>query len=151
MDYGNSLFINLPKITLHPFQRIQNYTAKVILQRSKFSSSTQALKELHILPIHVRSEFKLLVLVFKCLHGLAPTYLSELLTVECFTYNTRAAASSKTLLHVPFVKNKTFAVRSFSVAAPTLWNNLPEELQNCPSVEVFKKHLKTYLFTRTFK
>ena len=80
-----------------------------------------------------------------------PTYLSELLTVKRFTYNTRASASNKSLLQVPFVKNKTFAVRSFSVAAPSLWNNLPEEVQNCPSVVVFKKHLKTYLFTRTFE
>ena len=69
MDYANSLFVNLQKSTL---QRVQNQTAKIILGRSKFSSSTDALKQLHILPIHVRIEYKLVVMVFKCLHHLAP-------------------------------------------------------------------------------
>ena len=32
----------------------------------------------------------------------------------------------------------------------TLWNSLPEEVQKCPSVQVFKQRLKTYLSTRTF-
>jgi hypothetical protein len=149
MDYGNGLFINLPKSTLHPFQRIQNYTAKVILQRSKFSSSTEALKELHILPIHVRSEFKLLVLTFKCIHGLAPKYLSDLLNATRSRYTTRS--SSRNILHVPFVKCKTFAERSFSIAAPKLWNNLPGSVQESETVDLFKKRLKTHLFERTFK
>ena len=48
MDYGNAL--NLPESTLKPFQRNQNFTAKIILGRSKYDSSTQALKDLHILP-----------------------------------------------------------------------------------------------------
>ena len=82
MDYGNDLFINLPASTLRPFQRIQNFTAKIILGKSKYDSSTEELKELHILPVHVRSEFKLLVLVFKCLNNLAPKYLSDLLVVK---------------------------------------------------------------------
>ena len=47
MDYANSVFINMPKVTMHPFQTIQNMTAKVILGVSKFSSTTEALKELH--------------------------------------------------------------------------------------------------------
>ncbi|PIK42822.1 putative RNA-directed DNA polymerase from transposon X-element [Apostichopus japonicus] len=51
MDYCNGLFINLPASTLHPLQRIQNYTAKIILGRSKYDSASAALKELHILPL----------------------------------------------------------------------------------------------------
>ena len=35
MDYCNSLFINLPSTTLAPFQRIQNLTAKIILDGSE--------------------------------------------------------------------------------------------------------------------
>ena len=73
MDYCNSLFINLPDSTLHPLQRIQNLTAKLILGRSKFDSASAALKELHILPIKARIEYKILLLVFKCLHNLALT------------------------------------------------------------------------------
>ena len=58
MDYCNSLYVDLPHTTLKPFTRIQNLTAKIILNQSKLSSSTEALKELHILPVHARADFK---------------------------------------------------------------------------------------------
>ena len=149
MDYANSLFVNLPKSSLWPLQRIQNQTAKIILGRSKFSSSTDALKQLHILPIHVRAEFKLLVLVFKCLHNLAPDYLSNLIQRRKCHYSTRSSTSG-CQLQVPFTKSSTFRDRSFSVAGPKLWNSLPENVRNCSSIDSFKSKLKTHLFTKTF-
>ncbi|KAJ8039461.1 hypothetical protein HOLleu_17189 [Holothuria leucospilota] len=123
MDYCNGLFFNLPESTLHPLQRIQNLTAKLILGRSKFDSASEALKELHILPIKARIEYKILLLVFKCLHSLAPAYLSVLLELKSSYYSTRS--SEGLLLKVPFTSRKSFADRAFSVAGPKLWNALP--------------------------
>ena len=148
MDYANSLLVNLPKTTLHPFQRIQNLTAKIILGRSKYTSSTEALKELHILPVHVRCEFKLLVLVYKALNNLAPSYLKELLNIKPFSYKTRS--SNSIMLEVPFTRHETFADRSFCVAGPKCWNRLPDKVKCCSDINMFKKELKTYLFARTF-
>ena len=148
MDYANSLFVNLPKSTLWPLHRVQNQTAKIILGRSKFSSSTDALKQLHILPIHVRVEYKLVVLVFKCLHHLAPPYLANLIRRRESHYKTRSAGGC--FLHVPFTRASTFRDRSFSVAGPKLWNDLPDDVKNCVTVDSFKSKLKTHLFERTF-
>ena len=148
MDYANSVFINLPKVTMHPFQRIQNMTAKVILGVSKFSSTTEALKELHFLPVSVRCEYKLLVLVFKCLHNLAPNYLIDLIRVKDYSYKTKRSQS--VLLKVPLSRNKCFADRSFSVAGPSCWEKLPSDIRSIESLGIFKKKLKTFLFQRTF-
>ena len=71
--YCNSMFVGLPEATLNPYQRIQNFTAKVTLGRSKFSRSANALRELHILPVSVCIEYKILLTVFKCPLGLAPS------------------------------------------------------------------------------
>ena len=49
-----------------------------------------------------------------------------------------------------FTTRQTFAARSFSVAAPRLWNNLPNSLKDSPSIEQFKKGLKTHLFSNGF-
>ena len=117
-DYCNSVLVNLPKSTLYPFQRIQNITAKVIIGASKFSSSTEALKQLHMLPIRVRAEFKVLVMVYKCVHGLAPSYLAELLKEKPSCRAT--LAGSRALLEIPRTKYSSFADRSFSVVGPTL-------------------------------
>ena len=135
-------------VTMHPFQRIQNMTAKVILGVSKFSSTTEALKELHFLPVSVRCEYKLLVLVFKCIHTLAPNYLIDLIKIKDYSYKTRSSQS--VLLQVPFTRNKSFADRSFSLAGPSGWNKLPSDIRSIESLDIFKKKLKTFLFQRTF-
>ena len=39
---------------------------------------TPVLASLHWLPVKAKAEFKVLLLTYKALHGLAPTYLSDL-------------------------------------------------------------------------
>ena len=39
---------------------------------------------------------------------------------------------------------------AFSVAAPTLWNRLPENIRNASSLETFKSVLKMHLFKVAF-
>ena len=148
IDYCNSLFIHLPKNTLRPLNRVISLTAKIILGRSKFDSTTQALKDLHILPVHVRSEYKVLVLVYKCLHNLAPSYLSDLLKIKTYRYPTRESTTHN--LFVPRTKHKIFADRAFSVAGPRLWNDIPDTVRDSPNLINFKCNLKTHLFIRTF-
>ena len=45
---------------------------------------------------------------------------------------------------------KTYCARSFSVAAPTLWNTLPSDIMNSSLVSVSKNKLKTFLFKKAF-
>ncbi|XP_071854614.1 uncharacterized protein [Apostichopus japonicus] len=110
IEYCNGLFINFPAST--------NYTAKIILGRSKYDSASAALRQLHILPVNVRGEYKILLLVYKCIHYSAPAYRSKLLEVKTPGHTTRL--SKGILLKVPFIRRKCFAGRSFSVAGPTL-------------------------------
>ena len=44
----------------------------------------------------------------------------------------------------------TLGARSFSVAAPKLWNNLPAYIRDIESLGVFKRQVKTYLFRLVF-
>ena len=54
-------------------------------------------------------------------------------------------------LHEPrAVGERSFADRSFSYTAPRLYNRLPPEMKQLETVDSFKKHLKTYLFTRAY-
>jgi len=39
-----------------------------------------------------------------------------------------------------------FASRAFFVAAPTVWNSLPDNVVNSVTLATFKKRLKTYSF-----
>ena len=68
LDYCNSLFINLPKKDIYQLQKLQNYAARTILKRPTREHATPLLKELHWLPIHARIDYKVAILVFKCLN-----------------------------------------------------------------------------------
>ena len=52
---------------------------------------------------------------------------------------------SQTLLQVPVSRLKSYGDCAFSVAAPTLWNGLPEEIRNVSPLEKLKPNRKTHL------
>ena len=51
LDYANALYIGPPDCDLAKLQHVQNAAAKLVLNKSKYDSATQALKESHWLPI----------------------------------------------------------------------------------------------------
>jgi hypothetical protein len=112
LDYANSLLAGAPTATIKPLQRLQNQAAKVVLQRSKYSSSTQARCELHWLPIEHRVKFKIACIAHNCIHGQAPRYVSELF-IERPRSSYGLRSSDKTVYTVPKTKYKTFGDRSF--------------------------------------
>ena len=88
LDYGNAVLYGLPDKTLNKLQRVQNWAAKVVLKQSKYDSSKEALRKLHWLPIKQRIHYKLVCLVYKCLHKIAPPYLCDLLQHRTYTRQT---------------------------------------------------------------
>ena len=149
LDYCNSLLYGLPDITINRLQRVQNMCACLILRRGKWYSITQCLKELHWLPICQRIAYKILTLTHKCLNGQGLQYLKELLTTYTQCRQGLRSHNQPDLLLRPFTRLKTFADRSFSIATPTLWNQLPSELRQSDHL-TFKKNLKTHLFQCCF-
>ena len=58
-------------------QHIQNAAARLVTDTRKYDHVTPVLRDLHWLPIHQRIVFKLTNMVYKCQHGLCPSYLAE--------------------------------------------------------------------------
>ena len=147
LDFGNSLLYQLPHTQLTRLQKLQNVAARIVTLTSRRKHITPVLQSLHWLPVHFRIVFKLLLLVFHCLHGSAPTYNINLLTY----YNPprRLRSSNINLLVVPR-SNKLWGDRSFAHAGPLLWNELPPNIRNISTVHDFKIALKTHLFKLAF-
>ena len=112
----------------------------------KLTHISPYLKELHWLPIKFRIEFKITILTFQAIHGLAPKYLCELVRIkEQSSYHLRS--SEEIILLQPSEKSLTrHGDRAFQFAAPRLWNRLPRDLKLLNSIGTFKTQLKTYLF-----
>ena len=79
LDYANALYIGLLDCDIAKFQHVQNAAAKLVLNKTKYDSATEAPKELHWLPIRFRVIHKLLRLVHKSLKWNAPKHLQDLL------------------------------------------------------------------------
>ncbi len=126
-----------------------NSTARLTLGMKKHDHITPALKKQHWLPVEQRIMFKILCLTFKALTGLAPGYIADLITPYSPTRALRSGDHQ--LLCVPKVNTKMFGERYFSHAAPSLYNRLPLDLRQSPSLDSFKSNLKTYLFKMAYE
>ena len=146
LDQNNSLLHDLPECVLVKLQRVQNSAARLLCSAGRQFDAAPLLVSLHWLPIKKMIKFKIVLLVYKCLNGIGPLYLSELLSFYSNSESRQCLRSSSLdNLHVPRSSTK-FGDRSFLVCAPKLWNSLPFNLRNSLSVKSFKKSLKTFLF-----
>ena len=148
LDYCNSLFYGLPSSLLGRLQGIQNVAARILTGSKKFDHITPVLRSLHWLPVEQRIKFKMLLLVYKSINSMAPSYLQDLFKpyVPCRTLR----SSQLCLLNVPFTKSQVKHNRAISVAGLMLRNSLPSDLRVISSLDEFKRKLKTHLFMEYF-
>ena len=151
IDYCNSLLFGLPSFQIFKIQRVQNAAARVIFMKSKDCHITPVLKELHWLPVTYRIQFTVILITFKALLDMAPSYISSLVHVR---QNTKySLQSSNAILLTPPLKKSaaTMGDRSFTMAAPKLWNLLPSEIRNIHKLDKFKQRLKKIFYRLAFK
>ena len=147
LDYCNSLLTGVSGYLVTRLQGVQNWAARVVLQLPR--SVDPPLDELHWLPVKARIKYKLAVTMFKAVHGLAPSYLTDLLNPMLPGRSLRSGDDSNKL-HVPKSSHPRSGDRSFRVAGPKQWNELPVRLRNVKELSVFKKDLKTHFYRSHF-
>ena len=110
------------------------------------------MEKLQWLPLKYRVLFKIDLVTYKIQkHGqLWSVYLSEF--IYAYTYTRRSSPELK-FLHTPnFAVEFTNQINIFPILSVIkhLWNSLPFQVTNSPSVTSFRKHLNTHLFYSSF-
>ena len=144
LDYCNAILYGLPKVLLSRRQIVQNRATRIVTFTKKYEHMTPSLMALRWLPVDYRTNYKILLFVYKAINGFSLSYISNLLSFYSSSYSLRSC--SNMLLQGPRSNLKSYGDRRFSIAGPKLWNSLPASLRNADSLNSFKKHLKTYLF-----
>ena len=124
LDYCNSLVVNRPASQILRLQRVQNNAARLITRTIRHDHITPVLRGLHWLPVASRIHFKVLVLAYRCVNGLAPTYLAEPLHTR--TPDGRLRKDYAPTLHQCITK-KSIGESAFGTTAPPLSNSLPAD------------------------
>ena len=168
LDYNNALYAGLTALQIQKLQSIINSAIRFTYNLKYRDSVTEHIVKSHILPVKYRIDFKINLLVFKCLHNSAPDYLKELITwnipSRTIINNERVISNSFTvtnnnpprrtqdplLLVIPtdFGNRTTYRSRSFSHYAPRTWNKLPFSIRCLSNKDRFKNELKTFCFNR---
>ena len=148
LDNLNSLLVGIPETVIRKLQLIQNNAARLVLRKKRREHITPLLQQLHWLPIKYRIKYKICILTYKALHGLAPSYIKSL--IEEYVPRRDLRSRNRCLLTVKKANLAKTGGRSFSVCAPVMWNSLPEHLRKANSLNGFKIGLKTGLFREAF-
>ena len=147
IDYGICSWAYSSSSNICKVQRLQHYAARVITGNYDYINVRGAdlVKSLGWMNVVQRRDYFTLLQFFKCIHGDAPVYLSNNITL-CNevndTYNLRSNDSYDVLM--PFPHNAVFR-NSFKYHGALLWNSLPNHLKAFMSIDTFKCKLKVFI------
>ena len=148
VDYCCSVLAGVSGHLLHRLQSVLNAAARLIFAARRCEHITPLLRDLHWLRVPERIRFRLCVLTYRCLNGTAPMYLAENICPTANVVSRRHLRSSDTTtLVVQPTRRSTLGDRAFPVAASRAWNSLPASVRTAPSLSIFRRKLKSFLFT----
>jgi len=152
LDYCCSVLAGMSGTLQRRLQSVFNAAARLVFSARKSEHVTPLLLELHWLKVPERIQFRLCVLVHRCLHGNAPPYLAETLRLTSDVESRRRLRSGSTsTLLVPSTRRATLGDRAFPVAAARAWNALPSSVRTSSTYLAFRRQLKTLLFKASFE
>lgn len=142
LDYCNSMLANVPGYNIKKLQRVINAATRMIYDVKKRAHITPFAKKAHFLPAKFRIKYKLCLLVYKTLNGMAPSYMQDMLVSRVPTLRGNRDAG---LLKFPPKPEKTIYYQMC-----ISWNALPSNIRFSENTELFKQTLKTHYFNEAY-
>jgi len=138
LDCCNSIVAGLLKGLISQLQRVQNSAARLVLGLQSRDHIKPALFELHWLPVHLRIEYKLCLLMHSVSLESCPSYINDIVLTTAASSRRQGLRSSTdaSSYTVPLTLTK-LGERAFSVAGPSVWNSLPADIRHITDTSDF--------------
>ena len=143
LDYGCITWQHACKSDLNRLTKIQKRTARIILHKSWKDDAIELIKNLNWLSVPKRTEYYTGLMVFKSMHSLTPSYISQLITVAKNNHYNLRTESHRDITHVKPRTN--YLKQTFSYSGMKVWNAIPLHIRNINILGTFKLHYKLFL------
>ena len=80
--------------------------------------------------------------IYKTKNGLNPDFMNDIFESRPSLYPTRKPHD----LYVPKANQQTFGYNSLRIEGPILWNQLPDDLKNAPTITIFQEKISEFVF-----
>jgi len=142
VEYCDVIWDNSSSTLKQRLQILQNRAARIILRRDPRANIEELHHTLQWRYLQDRRTQHLCIMVYKCLHGLAPSYLINTFNYnnQIHSYNTRQAQQ----LHRPKYTSRT-GQRTFAFRAVSIYNSLKPTTTSQTTLNSFKRALQSDL------
>ena len=144
--YGSMVWNICDAKELHCLLRLQKRAARVILGVDSYSRSVINFSKLGWLPFFDEIKLNKCTMIFKSLKGDVPIYIRDLLKTNSSVHNRSTRHGNLNLVCPKYLRNNDGG-KAFSVDAVKLWNSLPHNIKNKPSIKLFKTAVKNYFIS----
>ena len=141
LEYCSPLLLGISNGLKNKLEDTNYYILRTILRYSSSVFYDFLLNLAELQNLETRRQFQSLVILYKCLRGQGPEYLSEFFNVLNVNYNLRGAS---TRLMLPSF-NLEYMHKSWSYLTTKLWNGLPTKVRECPELAAFKRALISFM------
>ena len=139
LEYADVIWDNCSQYEKDELEKIQTEAARIATGATKLISLSNLYKEICWETLQQRRHNHKLILFYKMVNNLAPTYLSSLLPQQVSTvsrYNLRNSNDLQTIR-----TNISLYYNSFLPSTLREWNKLPTEIRQLPTLNSFKYSL----------
>ena len=145
LAYGISVWGSTFTTYIDPICILQKKELKIITFNKVIASSVPLFDALQILKLNDIFKFQVASFVYECLNNLAPIYFSDYFVSIHSVHNIGTWQSKKGDLFALRCNTTQYGLRSIHYLGVCLWNSLPIEIRESPSLSIFKKKLKDIL------
>ncbi|KAJ2946731.1 hypothetical protein O0L34_g12790 [Tuta absoluta] len=151
LDYADVCYLDLNEDLLDKLQRLQNICIRFIYGLRKFDHVSEYRNRLKWLPIRLRRNEHILLLLFKVLNDpCSPPYLKECFHFLGDDHGRNVRSKNDNILRVPRgLSQSGYSRESFVSKASHLWNELPSEIRHSKSPAIFKSKLHNYFLLKS--
>ena len=140
LEYCSPLLLGINKTLNEKLESANHYALKALLNFGNSLDYDSILSAVNMQSLEHRRYYLSLVLLFKCIKGNGPDYISDLFEPRILRYNSRN--SDHNLIQPSY--NNRYYHNSFTYKASHLWSQLPSYIKRSTELSEYRKHLRSF-------